>query len=42
MDRSRDTEAVPETRGAPVDRQRQSLIRHYNRTQDCYGNAEIS
>ena len=32
MDRSRDSEAVPETRGAPVDRQRQILIRHYNRT----------
>ena len=30
--RSRDSEAVPETRGAPVDRQRQILIRHYNRT----------
>ena len=32
MVRSRDSEAVPETRGAPVDRQRQILIRHYNRT----------
>ena len=32
MDRSRDSEAVPETRGAPVDRQRQILIWHYNRT----------
>ena len=32
MERSRDSEAVPETRGAPVDRQRQILIRHYNRT----------
>ena len=26
MDRSRDSEAVPEMRGAPVDRQRQILI----------------
>jgi len=32
MVRSRDSEAVPETRGAPVDRQRQILIRHYNKT----------
>jgi len=32
MDRSRDSEAVRETRGASVDRQRLSLIRHYNRT----------
>jgi len=32
MVRSRNSEAVPETRGAPVDRQRQILIRHYNRT----------
>ena len=32
MVRSRDSEAVSETRGAPVDRQRQILIRHYNRT----------
>ena len=32
MDRSRDSEAVPETRGAPVDRQHQILMRHYNRT----------
>ena len=32
MVRSRDSEPVPETRGAPVDRQRQILIRHYNRT----------
>ena len=32
MVRSRDSEAVPETRGAPVNRQRQILIRHYNRT----------
>jgi len=32
MVRSRDSEAVPETRGAPVDRQRQNLIRHYNKT----------
>ena len=32
MVRSRDSEAVPETRGALVDRQRQILIRHYNRT----------
>jgi len=31
MVRIRDSEAVPETRGAP-DRQRQILIRHYNRT----------
>ena len=30
---SRDSEAVPETRGAPVDRQRQILIRHYSRTE---------
>ena len=34
-DRSRDSEAVPETRGTPVDRQRQILIRHYNRTGLC-------
>ena len=32
MDRNGDSEAVPETRGALVDRQRQILIRHYNRT----------
>ena len=32
MVRSRDSEAVPETRGAPVDGQRQILIRHCNRT----------
>ena len=32
MVRSRDSEAAPETRGAPVDRQRPILIRHYNRT----------
>ena len=36
MVRSRDSEAVPETRGAPVDRQRQFLIRHYNRTGEYY------
>jgi len=32
MDRSRDSEAVPEMRGAPVDYQRQILIWDYNRT----------
>ena len=31
MDRSRDSEAVPETRRAPVDRLRQILMGHYNR-----------
>ena len=36
MDRSRDSEAVPETRGASVDCQCQILIWHYNRTGHIY------
>ena len=43
MDRSRDSEAAPETRGAPVDRQRQILIQHYNSTgQDRTGHNNLS
>jgi len=41
MVRSRDSEAVPETRGAPVDRQRQILIRHYNWTAQNYAKWRI-